>query len=226
MKRYITTHNMLEKQKLAMTHVPNGQCDHKHVGGAPLSCWDHELNPLETPSHPHINHSCTKGMSHRCKTSSHNQKPGIKSQKDQYKKKRQNSKEFWTCHSPQMNSKHTWHKESKMDVIPSFVQAQKGMVLMELLLWKDHIKTRRHFWPCGPQQFQPQVWFSITLVNYIITVSHAPLRTLYMSDNSIWESWLLFSGIYSKYISHSSISKGAAKNLIPSQRWRLGLSLV
>ena len=24
---------MLEKQKLAMMHAPNGQCDHKHVGG-------------------------------------------------------------------------------------------------------------------------------------------------------------------------------------------------
>ena len=103
---------------------------------------------------------------------------------------------------------------------------RRAWFLMELLLWKDHIKTRRDFWPCGPQQFQPQVWFSITLVNYIITVSHAPLRTLYMSVNSIREGGLLFSGIYSKYISHSSISKGAAKNLIPSQRWRLGLSLV
>ena len=90
-----------------------------------------------------------------------------------------------------------------------------------IFYWRD----MTWLWPCGPQQFQPQVLFSITLVNYIVTVSHEPLRTLYMSDNSIWEG-LLFSGIYSEYMSHSSIRKSAAKNLTSLQRWRLGLSLV
>jgi hypothetical protein len=50
--------------------------------------------------------------------------------------------------------------------------------------------------------------------------------TLYVSDDSTLEVWLLFSGIYDEYVNHGSISKGTAKNLTPLQRWGLGLSFV
>ena len=82
------------------------------------------------------------------------------------------------------------------------------------------------FLPCDLEQFQPQLLFSITLVNYIITLSHGPLRTWYISDDSILEGFLLFSGIYDEYINHGNISKCTAKNLTPLQRWGLGLSFV
>ena len=64
-----------------MTHVPNGQSNHECTGGVPLSQGTMNSTPLQTPSSPHIDHSCTKGTPRKHKTPFHNRKHCIKKSK-------------------------------------------------------------------------------------------------------------------------------------------------